>query len=170
MKIGLISDTHNNLPATIKSARLLLGRGVQAVLHCGDIGAPRILDELYARFCEKDVTLHVVFGNCDLHVPEIMEYPELEGLQMCGRFGEVELGGQKIGFMHGDDDRAYCGHAESGRLNYLISGHTHVPHDQTFESTRLLNPGSAAQSRRGPESCAVLDLESGAFEVLVIPS
>ena len=168
MKIGLISDTHNNLPATIKAARLLLNNGVEAVLHCGDIGAPRILEELYARFYDKGVALYVVFGNCDLHVPELIDYPEIEGLQLCGRVGSLELGGKRVGFMHGDDDHTYCYHAESGLFDYLVSGHAHVVHDQTYNSTRLLNPGSAAKSRKGPESCAVLDLATGAFDVLVL--
>ena len=168
MKIGLISDTHNNLSATIRAACLLLDHGVEAVLHCGDIGASQILDELYARFYEKGVSLYMVFGNCDYGVPDTMNYPELDGFQICGRFGSVEFDGKKIGFMHGDDERTYCMHAESGQFDYLISGHTHVPHDQQHKSTRLLNPGSAAKSRGGPESCAVLDVGSGVFQVLVV--
>lgn len=168
MKIGLISDTHNNLPATIRAARLLLDHGVEAVLHCGDIGQPRILEELYTRFYDKGITLYFVFGNCDFGVPAVLDYPELDGLHPCGRFGELELGGKRIGFMHGDDDRTFARQAESGCFDYLISGHTHVPHDQMLGATRLLNPGSAARSRRGPESCAVLDLESGSCAVLPV--
>lgn len=168
MKIGLISDTHNNLSATITAARLLLDAGVEAVLHCGDLGSPRILDELYARFYAPGVPLYVVWGNCDGGEPDLMDYPEIDGLHLCGRFGALELGGKKIGLMHGDDQPLYYGQVTSGQFDYLISGHTHVVHDEYHHSTRLLNPGSAAKSRNGPESCAVLDLATGEFSVLAL--
>jgi putative phosphoesterase len=168
MKIGLLSDTHNNLPATIAAARLLLDHGVEAVIHCGDIGTDRILDELYARFYEKNVPLYFVLGNCDLHEYSVINYPELDGLHFCDRFGSLTLDGKKIGFLHGDDHRTFSKNAESGVFDYLITGHTHAPHDQIHKTTRLLNPGSAAQSRSGPETCAVLDLASDTFELLTI--
>lgn len=168
MKIGLISDTHNNVHATVKAARIFIEHKVEAVLHCGDVGSPRILEELYVQFYDCGVPLYVVWGNCDYGVPELMNYPELDGLHLCGRFGLLEIGGKKIGLMHGDDHREYCSQAESGGLDYLVSGHTHVAHDQTYKTTRLLNPGSAARSRKGPESCAVLDLDTDDFDLITL--
>ena len=168
MKIGLISDTHNNLSATIQAASLLLDCEVAAVLHCGDITSARILEELYVCCYEKGVPLYFVWGNCDCGIPELLDYPTLEGLHCCRRFGALELGGKRIGLIHGDDARAYAKYAESGAYDYLISGHTHVVHDQNHKKTRLLNPGSAAKSRGGPESCAVLDLDSDTFQVITI--
>src|SRR6516225_8929371 len=58
MKLGIISDTHNFLDPRIPS----LFKGVEHILHAGDIGLPRIILEL-----EQIAPVTAVSGNTDDH-------------------------------------------------------------------------------------------------------
>jgi predicted phosphodiesterase len=40
MRIGIISDTHDNMPLIKRACELFNAREVQMVLHCGDYCAP----------------------------------------------------------------------------------------------------------------------------------
>ncbi len=45
MKIGIISDTHDRIDNLHKAITLLQVRGVQILIHCGDLCAPFMIDE-----------------------------------------------------------------------------------------------------------------------------
>ncbi|MDP2299370.1 MAG: metallophosphoesterase family protein, partial [Actinomycetota bacterium] len=44
MLVGVISDTHGTLPASVAQAF----RGVEQIVHAGDVGSQQVLDELEA--------------------------------------------------------------------------------------------------------------------------
>ena len=46
--------------------------------------------------------------------------------------------------------------ADEGEDDYLLSGHTHVPHDQRFGAMRWINPGALHRAR--PKTFALLDV------------
>ncbi len=87
---------------------------------------------------------------------------------MCGRFGEVEFSNRKIAFLHGDDSAKLAQAISSEKFDYIVTGHTHITHDKRVGKTRLLNPGSTTKSRRGHNSCAVLDLDQDDFQLIFI--
>ncbi|MBO0697791.1 MAG: metallophosphoesterase family protein [Zavarzinella sp.] len=60
MKIGVLSDTHGQVDRTTAAIHLLRERGVELILHCGDIDSPATV-RLFT-----DVPTHFVFGNWDL--------------------------------------------------------------------------------------------------------
>ena len=61
MLIGILSDTHDNVPKTRAAVKRLNTEGVACVLHAGDFIAPFIIDTL------KDLAAPMtgVFGNND---------------------------------------------------------------------------------------------------------
>lgn len=61
MRIGVVSDTHGQVPFTLDAVRMLESLEVDLVLHCGDIGSPEIV-ALFAAW-----PTHFVFGNVDDH-------------------------------------------------------------------------------------------------------
>lgn len=67
-------------------------------------------------------------------------------------------------------DAAFARCAESG-ADFVIMGHSHCPLAHPFGDTLLVNPGSVGQPRRGSGDAewALLDLESGACELLTEP-
>jgi putative phosphoesterase len=163
MKIGILSDTHGNLPATAKSARIFAKAGVEAVLHCGDIGGPDVLTELATVFQPLGVPIYAVYGNVDLYSDDWKFFPTHLGVQLFGRFGEIELGDRKIALLHSDDRARFRKTISSGDYDFVFSGHSHVVHDHAVDGTRCINPGTAG--RGSPNTCAVLDLSSGELAV-----
>lgn len=163
MKIGILSDTHGNLPATAAAARIFEAAGVGVVLHCGDIGGSDVLAELAAVFQPLDVPVYAVFGNVDLYSSDWKFFPSNIGVQLLGRFGELELDGQKMALLHSDDRRRFHEAISSGGYDFVFSGHSHEVHDHTVGTTRCINPGTGGCG--DPNTCAILDLDNGGFGV-----
>lgn len=160
MKIGILSDTHGNLTVGGKVAALFREYKVEAVFHCGDIGSFEVLEKL----CELNVPVHAVFGNVDQFSNDWNYAPRPKGLQLHGRFGDITLANKRIALLHSDDRKARDRAMLSGKYDYVLTGHTHEFHDHLIGKTRCINPGTAG--RGAPNTCAVLDLETGELEKL----
>ena len=65
MQIGIISDTHGNLPSQVFS----IFKGVDYIFHAGDIGSQSIIGDL-----ENLCPVFAVYGNIDTW-PVISKYP-----------------------------------------------------------------------------------------------
>ena len=61
MKIGVVSDTHNNLPNVKRIVELFNAAQVERVIHTGDITQAKTLD----MFAQLTMPLYGVFGNND---------------------------------------------------------------------------------------------------------
>ncbi len=166
MKIGILSDTHGNISATAKAAAAFREAGVDAVFHCGDIGGMDVLAELAGVFEPQGISVHAVFGNIDIHASDWKFFPSNIGVTLHGRFGDVAFGGKRIALLHGDDARRFRKVVAGGEYDLVLTGHSHEVHDFVQGRTRCLNPGTAG--RGTPNTGAVLDLESGAFQVVSI--
>lgn len=165
MKVGIISDTHGQVDLALSAAREFVFRGIEAVLHCGDIGSDMVLTEMASIFQTMEIPVYAVLGNCDI-VESWDFYPEDIGVKILGRFGELELAGKRIAMLHSDDEKAFDRVAAAGKYDYLFTGHSHVRHDRRKCKTRLINPGSAGRGMH--PSCAVLDLVSDDLEFVTI--
>src|SRR5690242_8466989 len=119
MKIGILSDSHGR-NATVKAALAeLRDRGIRTVLHCGDIEDPDTIP-LFQGF-----DAHFVFGNCDYERDLLRAAVAASGATLHEGWGNLELDGVKIAFLHGDDKRLMREVEESGYFDYLFYGHTH---------------------------------------------
>lgn len=163
MKIGILSDTHGNLPATANAAHIFEKARVGAVLHCGDIGSADVLAELAGVLHPLGVPVYAVLGNVDIYSADWKFFPTNIGVHLLGRFGEVELDGRKIALLHSDDRARFRKTISSGDYDLVFSGHSHTVHDHAVDGTRCINPGTAG--RGSPNTCAVLDLSSGELVV-----
>lgn len=164
MKIGILSDTHGNLPATGRAARLFAQAGVGAVFHCGDIGGSDVLAALAGVFQPLEVPVYAVTGNVDAYSSDWKFFPTHVGVTLLGRFGEVVVAGKKIALLHSDDRTRFQKTVMCGEYDLVLTGHSHEDHDFKVGSTRCINPGTTG--RGAPNTCAILDLESGIFSVL----
>jgi len=124
--IGVISDTHGLLRPEAKEAL----KGVDFILHAGDIGKPQVLEELRAI-----APVIVVRGNNDKGqwadaIPERKVF---------------EIGVIAIYILHDlkelDLDPATAG------FKVVISGHSHQPSLKESRGVLFLNPGSAGPRR-----------------------
>ncbi|HEX3658125.1 MAG TPA: YfcE family phosphodiesterase [Pirellulales bacterium] len=147
-RLGVVSDTHGQVAATREAVRMLASLDVQCVLHCGDIGSPAIV-ELFDAW-----PTHFVFGNVDHDECELEQAIAAAGQTCHQRFGQLEIQGRRIAFLHGDDTRLMMQTRASGQWDLVCYGHTHKAEQHREGPTLLLNPG--ALHRAQPHSFAVV--------------
>jgi len=143
VRIGLISDTHGVLRPAVLDAL----KGVDRILHAGDVGRADILDEL-----EAVAPVSAVYGNTDRG--------SLQGTLPSQL--ELELEGRLVILTHGHmlgPPNPLTLHAAFPDANIVVYGHTHIAAIDRYEGTLFVNPGAAGPGRFGLKpSLAILDL------------
>lgn len=151
MLIGLMSDSHDNLPAIAAAVAFFNRNKVGLVLHAGDIISPFCARELKKLACP----LVIVFGNNDgeragwrkvaVGWAEIHEH----------RY-ETTIDGCRILMMHEPLDLSAL---EAGGLyDVIIYGHTHEVVTRTAGKTLVVNPGECGAWLSGKSTVALLYL------------
>lgn len=154
MILGILSDTHGDVPRTLRAIEAIKAHQPDHVIHCGDIGSAAVLMELAAGFMEPEVAITCVTGNVDLWEDDLVScWPHLT---VAGRFARLELAGKILGVIHGDEIRRLEQAIRNQAYDYIFTGHTHVRSDDREGRTRIINPGAVHRARE--PSCAVLDL------------
>ncbi|OHD67938.1 MAG: hypothetical protein A2W19_06735 [Spirochaetes bacterium RBG_16_49_21] len=160
MKIGILSDTHNNIEVTKKAIGIFIENKVDLIVHAGDITSPRML-RLF-----KGLECKFVLGNGDIDVEDLNAESQKLG------FGNIEnsciftTGDKKIIVFHGYDVPQFRRALASGEFNYVIKGHTHFFENYVSNKSRVINPGSLYGTEEF--SVAILDTESGRVQRIVI--
>ena len=160
MQLAVISDTHGHVPFTLEAVREIERRAPDLVLHCGDIGSASVV----ALFTGRPIRF--VFGNVDerwLLRSAISD----AGLICDEEFGELELAGTRIAFLHGDDEDRLAETIRSGDYDLVCHGHTHRQRWEIVGSTHVLNPG--AIHRATPHSFAIVSLPALQVEFIELP-
>ncbi len=150
MKIGLIADTHNNIALTKKAVEIFREKGVELVIHAGDLTSPKIMDLFSPLKCA------FVLGNSDIDVEMINMHAEEMGCGMVGESCELDVGGKKIFVLHGNDVPLFRKAVSSGKYHYIIKGHTHFFENYVSSNTRIINPGTLYSE----EECTVAILDT----------
>jgi putative phosphoesterase len=159
MRIGIVSDTHSRHQTVEAALRLLRERDVELVLHCGDIEDGDTVG-LFHGF-----TTHFVLGNCDMDHNDLRKAIRKVGGTLHEPFGNLELGGKKLAWIHGDDARLFRDIEQSGHFDYLFYGHSHHAEQHRTGQTLVVNPGALHRAR--PKTFVVLDLVTGELESVV---
>ena len=137
MKIGIISDTHDNLDNVQKSVELFKAQKVSVVFHAGDYVDPEIVRSF------SGIKLIGILGNNDLDRSGLSKAFEEIGGQMKGEICEIEEEGIKFVIYHGTNPKLKNSLIESGRYDVIICGHTHKIENRNVGRTLVLNPGTA---------------------------
>jgi len=160
MLLAVPSDTHGHVPFTLEAIREIERRDPGLVIHCGDVGGAAVVSLFVGR------PTRFVFGNVD--EPSSLRFAIREaGLTGDEEFGEVELEGRRIAFLHGDDEYRLRGAIRSGDYDLVCHGHTHKQRWERVGSTRVLNPG--AVYRASPRSLAFVTLPELTVEFVTLP-
>lgn len=138
MRLGIISDTHGLLrPEAINALR-----GVDHVLHAGDVGKPEILDQL-----REIAPVTAIRGNVD----------KGEWAQVLPLTEVFDAGGTYLYMVHDREDLDLDPVAAGFQV--VVFGHSHKPLIETRDGVLYLNPGSAGPFRfKLPVTLAYLDL------------
>jgi putative phosphoesterase len=142
VEIGLVSDTHGRLRKAVFE-RL---RGVDRILHAGDIGPVELLTEL-----EVIAPVTAVYGNTD----------GMDVRERVHEVAELDSGGFRIVVMHGHQlgSPSPAGlRAALPAADVIVYGHTHRPLvDESWGAALVVNPGAAGAARFGiPPSVGIL--------------
>jgi putative phosphoesterase len=141
IRIGIVSDTHGQSRFTLEAIRLLESLEVAQVIHCGDVGSPDLV-----RLFQTWPT-HFVLGNVDREASRYRRVAEESGNRLWDRFGELELAGRRIAFLHGDDGMRLRETIQSGDYDVVCHGHTHLPEIRRVGTTMVLNPGALYRAK-----------------------
>lgn len=161
MRIGLLSDTHDRVPAVRELLKQMVAGGVSLVMHAGDYCSPFSLQP----FEELSVPLLGVFGRNDgdrdalvaasksgFGAGELFESPH-----------SFELGGKNILLVHDIGEvhqRSIAGHG------VVVHGFAHTTEMKTRGDSLLVNPGEGCGWLYGSPTGAILDLDTMAVEFL----
>ena len=159
MRIGILSDTHDQLARTARAVGLLVDARAELLIHCGDLTGSDVV-----RACAR-LPSYFVFGNNDYDETRLRRtMTAVEGVCL-ERGGEIELGGRRIAVTHGDSVREMRRLA-AGSPDYFLYGHSHVAEDHHDGPTRWINPG--ALHRASVWTVALLDLDTDELSTLTI--
>lgn len=155
MKIGILSDTHDRLPLIDAAIVELRRRGVEAILHPGDVVAPFAAKRLLA----WTGPLHVTYGNNDGERRGLKNVlaPIVDGPL------HIELGGRRICLHHFVD---WCTPAHIEQAEIVVTGHTHEIVNETRDGRLFLNPGECCGWVSGRCTVAVLDTDGPSAEII----
>ncbi len=154
MLIGLISDTHDNLPMIEKAVKRLNEEKVELVLHAGDYVAPFVIPKFKALNCK----LVGVFGNNDGdHELLRKRFSETINCEVRGRFAEINVDGFKVALLHGDETELLSAIVNHGGFDGVVHGHSHANIARKNDKTLIVNPGEACGYLTGKATMALLD-------------
>jgi uncharacterized protein len=147
VRLGVIADTHGKLRPEV----LKVFAQVDQILHAGDVGNPKVLEELGALAPVTAVYGNVDGGTLRSRLPRVAEI-RIDDLQFVvthgDQFGSPEPRALKDAFPHAD---------------VMIFGHSHKPLIHNFEDFSVaLNPGAAGPARFDLlPSVAIVETEPG---------
>lgn len=162
MKIGLMSDTHDNLEATEEAVKIFNDEKVDQVLHAGDLVSPFVVSKL----SDLKADLHFVWGNNEGDRLHIIEKFEEIGIEPAGELAVIELKERKIALIHGTDERVVEALAKSEEYDVVVRGHTHGA--QIKKEPFVINPGATSGYLAGEKTIAILDIDDLEAEILEI--
>jgi putative phosphoesterase len=137
MKIGLISDTHDNVENIRKAIKEFNDRNVDLVLHAGDFASP-IAVESFA-----DVKLVGVLGNNDMDIPGLtLAFKKING-DLIGETLETTYDGLRFAVYHGTNYVKRESLIKSEKFDVVIYGHTNRKIIKNYGRTLVVNPGTA---------------------------
>ena len=162
VRIGLLADTHDRVPAITNLLEKLSDKGVSIVMHAGDYCSPFSL----APYHERGMALLGVFGRNDGDRESLSAYAARGmGTEIYESPHSFEVGGKRILLVH---DLAEVSSRSIESHDYVIHGSSHLQVQKTVGKTLIINPGEACGWIHGKWTAAILDLDTGEVESLTL--
>ncbi len=152
MRIGVVSDTHNQLRNVRRIVELFNAARVDRVVHTGDITQARTL----AVLAGLEAPLVGVFGNND----------EREPLRAAARAAGIRLEEPPLSLAWHErrllvlHDPHFLSEADVAAHDVVLHGHTHRAVHERRGGALVFNPGECAGLLAGHNSVGVLSLAS----------
>lgn len=141
-RIGLLSDTHIPVDAKVLPQQILeVFRGVDLIMHAGDVYLPSVLDEL-----ERIAPVLVAAGDDDVDITDDRRVKEkhtlfIDGVSVSLSHLEPGIGPWSV-FPYSNEDPSYEEYRYNDVSGICVYGHTHMPKVQNRGGYIMINPGS----------------------------
>ena len=161
MRVGLISDTHDRVPAVVELLRRMAEGGVGFVLHAGDYCSPFSLRP----FHELQLPAAGVFGRNDGDPEGLLAAASRGGvgMELFQSPHSFEIEGRRVILVHDLTDtvsRSIESH------EFVIHGCSHRAEMRTRGDALLVNPGEACGWLHGAPTAAILDFDTKQVEII----
>jgi len=160
MRVGLMSDSHDRVPAIAEFIKLFQSKGIGLVLHAGDFCAPFALDP----FENAQMSMQGVFGKNDADLESLRTRAARGiGMELFESPHSFDIGGKRILLVH---DLADIPDRSIESHDIVVHGHLHKQEMKERGNTLIVNPGEACGWVNGTPSAAILDFDTRQVEWL----
>lgn len=155
MKIGIMADSHDNLPLVKKCIDFFVNENIDLLIHAGDYIAPFVLRDFKALPCKKIG----VFGNNDGEKKGLLKLMQAVGGEIFEAPYVLSIANRKLAITHDIDfvDEAFLGEEIP---DVLIYAHTHEPEVKQENNLLKLNPGESSGWLSGKATVALLNTDT----------
>lgn len=160
MRVGIIADTHDRVPAVAELVDRMIAGGASLIMHAGDHCSPFSLVPVN----KANIPMLGVFGRND---------GDHEGLSATASHGvgtelyesphSFEVAGKQIMIVH---DLGEVTQRSIEQHQFVFHGCSHQVEMKSRGDTLLLNPGEACGWLYGSCTAAIVDLDTHRVEIL----
>ncbi len=154
MKIGVVSDTHNNINNINAIISIFNELNLDLVIHTGDITNSSSLE----KFSRLKSDLYGVYGNNDRSEPNLVEVAKKNNFNFQEPPRILSFCKKKIAIFHEPEDITDFLHCNND-IDIVIHGHTHRYRNEFMNDILFFNPGESAGMLKGRNAVGILDLE-----------
>lgn len=163
MLIGIMSDSHDNLPSIDAAVTAFSKRKINLLLHCGDFIAPFAVKPLRNTGAGD---IRAVFGNCDGEVNGLTNtFASINGTVQNKPY-KFQINGTGIMMMH--EPYFITDGMNDPEINLVAYGHTHKLSIEKKRGTLVINPGETCGYLTGKRTIVILDTSTMNTEILEI--
>ena len=154
MLVGVVSDTHNNIPNIEKIIEIFNSEQVDVVVHTRDISKAETL-RLFSRL---NCPMMGVFGNNDRIEKGLHEVCK----ELNFEFNEPPfllcLKDKKVAIFH-EPDLIEDFLKQHSDIDLILHGHTHRYREEKIGNSIIFNPGESAGSMESKNALGIIDLD-----------
>ena len=164
MKIGVLSDTHDNLSNLTYVMNTYRERGITTLIHCGDLTSLDMVSHF------EGFRVIYTMGNMDVVTGAIKKrLQKMRDDNFAGMVFKGKLGGVDVAATHSHVDGKVMELVREKRFDWIFHGHTHEKRDEVVRGARIVNPGALGGLGREPRTFCIVDLEAAEVEFLKVP-
>jgi putative phosphoesterase len=162
VRIGVVADTHDRVPAIADLLQKFADKGVSMVMHAGDFCSPFSL----APFHQRGMALLGVFGRNDGDRETLAAYAARGmGTEIYESPHSFDVGGKRILLVH---EIVEVSPRSIEAHDFVIHGSSHLQSEKKVGSTIVINPGEACGWIHGKCTAMILNTDSGEVENITL--
>jgi hypothetical protein len=163
MKIGVLSDTHDNLANILTVLEVCRERRLDTLIHCGDLTSL----EMVSHFTGFRVIYTT--GNMDYATGTIKKRFEKQRKDnFVGTVFKGQLDGVPVAATHSHNEGKVMELVRLKRYQWIFHGHTHQRRDEVIRGAHIVNPGALGGLGKESRSFCIVDLHTDDVEFIYV--